>query len=262
MNKILLCGCGNMGGAMLRGWMNSGVNTMDIMVLERQHFDRSTYGGITFISEVTESLVKDRIACIVIAVKPGHIGPLLTELDPLLKLKPMVLSVVAGKKADQFSIYDNPVVCVMPNTPSAISQGNLVMYKNDLVDIGLKRFAESLMEPLGLNFWIEDESMMGLMTAVSGSGPAYIFYFMKLLKDRLTKAGMDSDLADQLVSNLISGSVAYKESSEKSLEGLIDQVTSPGGTTEAALSVLRDSGELDTVIHKALDAAIERSKLL
>jgi pyrroline-5-carboxylate reductase len=262
MNKILLCGCGNMGGAMLRGWMNSGVNTMDIMVLERKHFDRVKFDGITFISEITESLLKERIACIVIAVKPSHIEPLLTQLDPLIKLKPMILSVVAGKNTDQFSLYNNPVVRVMPNTPSAINQGNLVMYKNSYVDSGLKRFAESLMEPLGLNFWIEDESMMDLMTAVSGSGPAYVFYFMKLLKDRLIKGGIDPMLSDQLVLNLISGSVAYKKVTGKSLEDLIDQVTSPGGTTEAALNVLRDSGELDTVIHKALDAAIERSKNL
>lgn len=251
-----------MGGAILHGWINSGVNTLDVIVLDKLPNTTPDFDGIKWVSSVNDDLLQSRIGCVVIAVKPSQVSELLTSLDKLLQKKPMVLSVVAGKNTDDFSIYDNPVVTVMPNAPSAINQGNLILYKNQFVDKGLEGFAHSLMEPLGLTCWIKDESLMGLMTAVSGSGPAYVFYFMKLLKDRLIRGGINDEDSDKLVTNLFAGSVAYKQSSTRTLEGLIKQVTSPGGTTEAALNVLRDERELDCVIDKAIDAAIERAAKL
>ena len=175
-----------------------------------------------------------------------------------------ILSIAAGQSLANFAAYfepERPVIRAMPNTPAAIGKGMSVAIPNNHATEAHRRIAQNLLSAAGEFLWLESESQMDAVTAVSGSGPAYVFYLMEALAKAATEAGLPEDQAMILARQTVIGSAALAER-DASPPGLLRRnVTSPGGTTEAALAVLMD-GRFEEIMTKAVAAATARSKEL
>ena len=176
----------------------------------------------------------------------------------------MFLSVVAGKTTAYFQnrLGAEAVVRAMPNTPAAVGKGVSVLYAAPAVSAIQRRVCEVLLSAVGAVEWIADEKLMDAVTAVSGSGPAYVFLLMESLRDAGIEAGLPPDLAARLARATVAGSGALLEAGDTSPEILRQNVTSPGGTTAAALGVLMGPDGLKPLLAKAVAAATARSKEL
>lgn len=202
---------------------------------------------------------------IVLAVKPQSIKETLQELQPrFVKLKPLLVSIAAGiRLADitKWSGGDLAVIRVMPNTPALVNSGAAALCSNQFVNPGQREIAEMIMRSVGVTVWVQDERLMNAVTALSGSGPAYFFYFMELVEKSALELGLSHDQARLLTLETALGAAKMALESEHDLQALREHVTSPGGTTEAALRVL-EKGKLGSLISKAMRAAYERSEEL
>ena len=202
---------------------------------------------------------------VTLAVKPQIMGTVCQGLKEFLPAGFPVLSIAAGKSTaffqEQFS-KDTPVIRAMPNTPAAIGKGITALYATDNVTDDQKAMADALMGAAGKTLWLNDESQMDAVTAVSGSGPAYVFYLMEALTLAAEKTGLSIEQSRQLARQTIIGAAALAEQ-ESGLPASIlrENVTSPGGTTEAALKILMD-GKFQEIMDKAIAAATARSKEL
>lgn len=202
---------------------------------------------------------------VTLAVKPQIMTTVCHGLKEILPDGFPVLSIAAGKSTtyfqEQFS-KDTPIIRAMPNTPAAIGKGITALYATDTVTDEQKAMAEELMGAAGQTLWLEDEDQMDAVTAVSGSGPAYVFYLIEAMALAGEKAGLDKEHAKQLARQTVIGAAALAEK-EKGLPATIlrENVTSPGGTTEAALEVLMD-GQFQDLMDKAIAAATARGKEL
>jgi pyrroline-5-carboxylate reductase len=255
-NTILLCGYGNMGSAMVNGWLKGGMNPQLIHILDIKERVAGLDPNITWMQALDENFHPD---IIVISVKPNQCKDLLLQIKPIIKIETLLISVVAGKESETFNVANNPVVRIMPNTPAAIGLGNMFLYASLSVSDIHKRVAVSLVEALGEIFWLQDEDLMHAVTAISGSGPAYIFYLIKLFRDKLIEYGISESDADRASKQLFFGATKYGAENIHDLAKLIKDVTSPGGTTEAALKVLKEDQSLDKLFGNAFAEAIKQS---
>jgi pyrroline-5-carboxylate reductase len=196
---------------------------------------------------------------IILAVKPAQMGKVLQELAPIIPKKSLVISVAAGLTLDWFAthIKKTALVRTMPNTPASIGQGATPMLANHYVTPEQQRWAEYIFSKIGITHWVTDEKNMDSFTALSGSGPAYFFAFIEALVKAAGSLGLDADIAKKFAIQTGIGALKLAESSDLSLSELRTQVTSPGGTTEAALNVLME--RLDDLIQESLGAAKARS---
>jgi pyrroline-5-carboxylate reductase len=257
--KILLIGAGKMGGALLGAWVKSGA--AQLTVIEQNpaftHDSVKVYRSLPETSGLTPDVV-------VIAVKPQS----LDELTPLLAnefgAKPLYLSIAAGKTLSYFAKYlgDASIIRAMPNTPALIGKGISALVANSNVNAEQKECATLLLKAAGHIVWLEDESQMDAVTAVSGSGPAYAFLFMDALVQAGIKQGLSEDIAKKLAVETVHGAAELARKMPESLEQLRKNVTSPGGTTEAALKVLMKEDAQQKLIDEAVTAAVKRSKEL
>lgn len=258
---IALVGCGKMGGAMLRGWMDSGVGRID--VLEPNDLPVPITANVTHHRDA--SSFTGAWGMVVIAVKPQVMKDVCEKLSTNLSAATPLLSIAAGQKIAAFQTYFDaaqPVIRTMPNTPAAIGKGMIVACASPQINAQHRIMAEALLHNLGLTLWTNNESDMDAVTAVSGSGPAYVFYLIEVLSEAGMKAGLSADVAATLARQTVIGSAALAEADEKlSAARLRENVTSPGGTTEAALRVLMD-GRWQEILTSAIVAATERSKEL
>ncbi len=267
-NKVILAGCGNMGRAMLQGWLADGiVQRHQVLVVEpvealRQHAE--TLGVTTFADaqQLPEGLSP---SLIVLAVKPQVMFDVTPAYEKFASSDVVFVSVAAGVRSDKLEqgLGDaTPIVRVMPNTPAAIAEGMMVIYYNQHVAQDQRAFVERLMNSSGETAVIEDEDLMDAVTAVSGSGPAYIFHFIEALRDAALEAGLPRQTAELLAQQTVYGAARYAKQSEIDPGTLREQVTSPGGTTAAALEILMGEGALKTLLKDAVKAAKERSQEL
>lgn len=260
MPKYLLVGCGKMGGAMLEGWLKHGIPAQDISIIE-PHFPTGIPVGISAfgsISTLPASFIPDMV---IFAVKPQ----ILPEIIPAYQHygNALFLSIAAGKTLAFFEKYlgsTKAIIRVMPNLPAIIGKGAMVACKNTHVSKQQETLAETLLAASGKVFWLEDESLMDAVTAISGSGPAYLFHFIECLEQAGKKLGLPDDLASSLAYLTVEGSSALAIGSDKSAGELRVQVTSPNGTTQAALDVFMPS--LQPLLEKTAEAACRRSKEL
>ena len=157
---------------------------------------------------------------------------------------------------------ETPVVRTMPNTPAAVGRGITVLYANPYVDVEAKAISERLLGAVGETAWIDDEALMDAVTAVSGSGPAYVFYLVECLSQAGVRAGLPIELSSRLARATVcgAGELAYRDPTPA--ETLRKNVTSPGGTTAAALEVLMEGNALDELMGRAVIAATARSREL
>ena len=258
---ITLIGCGKMGSALLQGWLDSNINA-DFSVIEPNDISVSAEHFKT-IADAAGALNQSTV--IILAVKPQGMAEIGNELKNHLQPDALILSIAAGQSLANFESYfgaNQPVIRAMPNTPAAIGKGISVAIANNATTDEQKSLASRFLETAGKLEWIDDETLMDAVTALSGSGPAYIFYLIEMLSSAGTKAGLPADMAQRLARQTVIGAAALAENEPQTEAAALRQnVTSPGGTTEAALNILMD-GTVQDVFDKTLEAATTRGKKL
>jgi pyrroline-5-carboxylate reductase len=263
MGKLLLVGCGKMGGAMLDGWLARGLAAADVIAAEPVDALRPKKPGLRAVASTSE--VSERPEVIVLAVKPQSMDAVLPDLRRFADDGSVFLSIAAGKTLKYFAAHLGTaakVVRSMPNTPAAVRQGITVACAAKGVSAGEKKRCQQLLEAVGQALWVEDEALMDPVTALSGSGPAYVFLLVEAMAAAGAKLGLAPDMAMQLARTTVTGSgELLKQSSEPAAQLRIN-VTSPGGTTAEALKVLMADDGIQPVFDKALAAASRRSKEL
>lgn len=259
--SIALIGCGKMGSAMLRGWLSAGM-THAAYVVEPGHLPPELAHNpvIKHLHDANALPITD---VLVLAVKPQSIAEVCAALRP--DPSTLVLSIAAGQKLSNFEKHfgeTHPIIRAMPNTPAAIAKGMTVLVGNKAVTRDHHEMATQLLSATGHVEWVKDEELMDAVTALSGSGPAYVFHLIEVMTQAGIDCGLDADFARSLARQTVIGSAALAEvEHETPAEHLRKNVTSPGGTTEAALNVLMN-GEVQNIFTRALAAATARSKEL
>jgi pyrroline-5-carboxylate reductase len=260
---LVLVGAGKMGGAMLEGWLARKLPPKKVVVLEPQP------------SKAIKALLKrgvrlnpkgkiGKAAAIVIAVKPQSAAEALAQLPPFVGNNTVAVSIMAGRTLAflEQELPNAAVVRAMPNTPAAIGRGITVAVGNRRVTPAARRLAHRLLAATGGVEWVDDETLMDAVTAVSGSGPAYVFLLAETMARAGAAAGLPTALAEKLARATVAGSGELLHRSSESAATLRANVTSPGGTTAAALGVLMEKDGLDPLMTKAVAAAAQRGREL
>lgn len=259
--SIVLAGAGKMGGAMLSGWIAQGVDPKSIVVIEPMPSD-----DIKTFAEKGVHLNPKTIgdaAVLIIAVKPQIFPDAAAGLKTHIASSTLVISIMAGLPIAKIAAScGGKVVRAMPNTPASIGRGMTVAIAASDVTPQQRDIADALLRATGSVEWIDDEALMDAVTAVSGSGPAYVFLLAEELARAGVAAGLAPDLATKLARETIAGSGELLHRSELSSETLRQNVTSPGGTTAAALAVLMGEDGFKPLLERAVAAAAKRSKEL
>jgi pyrroline-5-carboxylate reductase len=259
--KFGFIGGGNMAAAMIGGLMQEGFAGEDIGVAET-NAERRAWLTREFGVAVEESAAGVLAAdAIVLAVKPQQLSPLLRSLPPL-RPDQLVLSIAAGVRALDISRWlgGHPaVVRAMPNTPALVGAGISGLFALDGVSEAQKRQAHGILEAVGRVVWVGDEALIDVITAVSGSGPAYVFYFMEALEQVGIDLGMPADVARLLTLHTFFGAAALAVKDPSEPADLRARVTSKGGTTERGIVALEEAG-VKFAIGRAARAAAERAR--
>jgi pyrroline-5-carboxylate reductase len=262
---ILLVGAGKMGGAMLEGWLGLGLDPRYAAVLEPQPPRELTLlAGRGLRLNPAPSAIGEASA-IVIAVKPQIAAEVVPTLASYVSAGTVVVSIMAGKTLDfleQALSQRAALVRAMPNTPAAIGRGITVAVPNVRVSARQRELVHALLSATGAVEWIAEEALMDAVTAVSGSGPAYVFLLVEALARAGVAAGLPADLALKLARTTVAGSGELLQRSPLDPAGLRQNGTSPGGTTAAALEVLMGPQGLAALMERAVAAATQRSRQL
>jgi len=263
--KIAFIGGGNMGEAILSAILGKklslpqAISVSDIAESRRQHLEQK-YGVVVMSSN---QLAVEKADVAILAIKPQNLAEAITELKGQLTPNQLVLSIIAGARIDTlcFGLNHRCVVRAMPNTPAQIGQGISVWTATPEVTESQKGWAGSILGAMGKEIYVDDEKYIDMATAVSGSGPAYIFLFMESLVDAALNIGLPHDIAEKLVLETILGSGHFVQRSGKPLAELREMVTSPGGTTAEALLQL-EKGRFSELVKQAVNAAYNKAKSL
>lgn len=269
---LLLVGGGRMGTALLNGWLGRGLAPSAVVAVEPDTGRAASLAetGITVHAAIAALPQGMAPRLLVLAVKPQVMEAVLDELRVLALAPGLVVSIAAGKPLALFEQAFGtavPIVRVMPNTPAAIGRGISALFANPAANAGDRALAEELMAAVGEVAWLAAEDDMHAVTALSGGGPAYVFLLVEAMAVAGERLGLDADLAMRLARQTVAGAGALLDSSDTTPADLRQAVTSPGGTTKAALDVLmpaddRESTGLAELMTEALAAAAERSREL
>jgi pyrroline-5-carboxylate reductase len=262
-SSLLLAGAGKMGGALLSGWLAQGLDARHLGVIEPQPSDEIRAIATKGVRLNPSPKDFGAAATLVVALKPQ----MFREAGPALKAfvapSTLVVSIMAGTTIASISeVCGGSVVRAMPNTPAAIGRGITVAVAANNVSTAQRAVADALLRATGSVEWIDDESLMDAVTAVSGSGPAYVFLLAEELARAGVEAGLPVELATKLARETVSGSGELLHRAEDASATLRKNVTSPGGTTAAALEVLMGPDGLQPLLIRAVAAATRRSKEL
>ncbi len=258
---LALLGCGKMGAAMLQGWLAGGLPPGSVWVQDPQPSDWVMAQGV----HVNEGLPAT-CAIALIAVKPQMMTEALPSLKAMGGGETLFVSVAAGTPISYFQEVlgaSSPVIRAMPNTPAAIGQGITALVGNDKATVAHMALAEALLSAVGQTVRLESEAQMDAVTGVSGSGPAYVFHLIETLAAAGTAQGLPAELAMKLAKATVAGAGALAQADDADPSQLRINVTSPNGTTQAALEVLMDPGSgFPDLLTRAVAAATNRSKEL
>ena len=260
MGKLLLVGCGKMGGAMLDGWLARGLAVADVVVAEPAEAIRPKKPGLRAVASSSE--VSETPEIVVLAVKPQSMDAVLPDLKRFADKGAVFLSIAAGKTLGYFAGHlgkGAKVVRSMPNTPAAVRQGISVATAASGVSAAEKKRCHELLEAVGQVLWVDDEALMDPVTALSGSGPAYVFLLVEAMAAAGAKLGLTPDMAMQLARATVSGSGELLRQSKDPASQLRKNVTSPGGTTLEALKVLMAEDGIQPIFDRAIAAATKRA---
>ncbi|MCG6207944.1 pyrroline-5-carboxylate reductase [Rhodopseudomonas sp. HC1] len=261
--NVVLAGAGKMGGAMLTGWLAQGLDAGDVVVVDPQPSDEIkalTARGVRLNAAAADV---GAVSTMLIAVKPQTFAGAAEALRAYVGPSTLVVSVMAGMPIKTLAAkVGGHVVRAMPNTPAAIGRGITVAVAADDVTSVQRATADALLRATGSVEWVDDEALIDAVTAVSGSGPAYVF----LLAEELARAGVEAGLPEALATTLaratVAGSGELLHRSDLDAATLRKNVTSPGGTTAAALEVLMAGDGFRPLLTKAVAAAAKRSREL
>ena len=264
--KITLLGCGKMGTAMLKGWLRDTKLCAHFTIIEPnvEHLSwAEAHEQVTIYSDCAAAIAAGApvSAVIVLAVKPQMMDKAIAELGSLRDEKTAFLTIAAGISTAWLKARlgaDTPVFRTMPNTPAAIGRGVTALYC-DSAATELAALATQLLRTIGTVVAIDDEALMDAVTAVSGSGPAYVFLMAEAITAAGVTAGLPAALAKQLAEATVTGAGALIEAAEEPPSTLRENVTSKGGTTAAALAVLMADDGLPSLMERAVQAAKKRS---
>ncbi len=260
---LLLVGCGKMGGALLSGWRERGISTA-IVVDPAPGAAELAAPGIKITASAQEIPPDFTPAAVILAVKP-QAAPQVLPAYGRFAGQAVFISIMAGKTIQsigQMLGADAAIIRAMPNTPAAVRQGITVAVAGSLVTESQHALADTLLAATGGVAWVTEESLLDPVTAISGGGPAYVFLLTELLEKAALEQGIPPDLARLLARQTIIGSGALLAGSTDDAANLRIAVTSPGGTTEQALAVLRADDAWPKSISAAIDAATKRSQEL
>jgi pyrroline-5-carboxylate reductase len=261
MTRILLVGCGKMGGAMLDGWLDRGIPASDIVVVEPSlSVVRPGLSVVAGIDGIPAEFAPD---VVVLAVKPQMMDAVLPPYGRFTGA--VFLSIAAGKTIGYFTrvLGDGlALVRAMPNTPASVRRGMTVAVANGAVVETQRQICDGLLSAVGDVAWVEDEALIDAVTAVSGSGPAYVFLLAETLAEAGIAAGLPPELSARLARATLTGSGELLRQSSETPAVLRQNVTSPGGTTFAALQVLMGEDGFNGLMTRAIAAATQRSREL
>jgi pyrroline-5-carboxylate reductase len=261
---LVLVGAGKMGSSLIEGWLRSGLDAKDAAVLEPRPSPQIAALASRGARLNPDVRTLGEAAAIVVAVKPQLADEVLPTLAPMIGPATLVVSIMAGRTLRFLSnALARPCALVraMPNTPAAIGRGITVAAALGASD-AQRDLAHRLLGATGTVEWIDDEALMDAVTAVSGSGPAYVFLLAEALAQAGVAAGLPPRLAEQLARETVAGSGELLHRSALDAATLRENVTSPGGTTAAALAVLMGQGGLVPLMRAAIAAATRRSREL
>ena len=262
---IVLVGCGQMGSAMLRGWIASGAASRYVIVepagVPAALASSSGVEAYRDAAELGDGVAPDAV---VIAVKPQGINDVVPAYRRFARPEAVFMSIAAGTTIANLAKHlgEAAIVRVMPNTPAAIGRAISVACANSQVTADQRRLCDALLAAIGESAWVEAETLIDPVTAVSGSGPAYVFLLIETLAAAGEKAGLPAALALQLAKATVAGAGELARVSTEAPGKLRENVTSPGGTTRAALDVLMGDPGLAELIDRAVAAATRRSREL
>jgi pyrroline-5-carboxylate reductase len=260
---IVLAGAGKMGGAMLSGWLAQGLDAKRVVVIEPHPSDEIS--ALTAKGIRLNASAKDigAVATLVVALKPQTFREAGAMLNSFSGPSTLVVSIMAGTTiAALEEVCGGSVVRAMPNTPAAIGRGITVAVAANHVNASQRAVADALLRATGSVEWVDDENLMDAVTAVSGSGPAYVFLLAEELARAGVEAGLPPELATKLARETVAGSGELLHRSDAPSATLRQNVTSPGGTTAAALEVLMGPDGMQSLLTRAVAAATKRSKEL
>ena len=263
---LLLVGVGKMGSAMLAGWLDQGLDPANVSVQDPKPGNEIvTLARKTGFSLDAEPDLEAAPAIIVLAVKPQIVGDVLPSLKAHLGEDTVVLSIAAGYTLESMQALLGEKVAIvraMPNTPAAIGRGITVACSNACVTSDQAERCISLLSAVGQVAWVDDEDLLDPVTAVSGSGPAYVFLLTECLAEAGVAAGLEEALAKTLARATVTGAGELMRQSELEPDELRQNVTSPGGTTAAALEILMGDEGLKDLMARAVQMATQRAREL
>jgi pyrroline-5-carboxylate reductase len=259
---VLLVGAGKMGGALLEGWLRLGLDPAKIAVVEPEPSNEiralARHGLRLNSSGIGE------VSAVLLAIKPQVAREVMPTIASFLGNRTIVVSIMAGRTLRflEDALPSAAMVRAMPNTPAAIGRGITVAVANARVDSAQHALVDALLSAVGPVEWIEDETLMDAVTALSGSGPAYVFLLAEAMAQAGTAAGLPAVLSATLARATVAGAGELLHRSARDAAALRQNVTSPGGTTAAALEVLMANDGLAALMTRAIAAATRRSREL
>lgn len=262
---VVLIGAGNMGGALLSGWLKKGVAGSSIIVVDPGPSDAMMSlireSGAT---HLTQAPTDKTAGILFLAIKPQLMDAVLPPLKPIVGPQTVVVSIAAGKTLSgiEAQLGKSAAIRAMPNTPAMVGRGVTGAYANEAVTEQQRSLVETLLKVSGPVEWVATEADIDAVTAVSGSGPAYVFYLVECMAEAGRKAGLPADLAMRLARETVAGAGELLHQSPEEASRLRKNVTSPGGTTAAALSVLMADEGMQPLFDKAIAAAKKRAEEL
>ncbi|APX15385.1 pyrroline-5-carboxylate reductase [Phaeobacter inhibens] len=262
---IALLGCGKMGSAMLAGWLDRGVSPQAVWVIDPNPSEWLRQTGVHINAPLPEA-GEQAPGIVLIAVKPQMMGEALPQLQQLGNGETLFISVAAGTSIATYESLlgaETPIVRAMPNTPAAVGRGITAIIGNASASADDVIRTDALLKAIGQTVRLQSEAQMDAVTGVSGSGPAYVFHLIETLAAAGEAEGLPAELAMQLAKATVAGAGALAEAAEETPAELRINVTSPNGTTQAALEVLMDEDNgFPPLLRRAVAAASNRSKEL
>jgi pyrroline-5-carboxylate reductase len=260
---IAFIGAGNMASSLINGLINNGRNPTSIRVSDpvTSQLEKLSELGIVTCSENDDAIRGADM--IVLAVKPQVLGAILNDLTALTADQ-LIVSIAAGVPIEGIQSYTGPgqaIVRCMPNTPALLGAGITALFANDNTSTDQRGFAEAVLTAAGKTLWVDSEVLLDAVTAVSGSGPAYFFHLMEAMVDAGCALGLDAQTAKKLTIETAYGAALMARQEGAEPARLRENVTSPGGTTQRALSVL-EAADSRGIINAALAGAAERAREL
>lgn len=253
--QILIFGCGNMGSAMLRGWLAAGIAPEKFVIVDP--VADALPGGVRLYRSASE--LTGTFGSVLLGVKPQMLASLAPDISPLLAPDALVISILAGAQTDNLSSHfpNSRILRLMPNLAAGIGKSPLGLFSSHIAERGRGQIGV-IFSALGTPIWLDDESQMDAVTALSGSGPAFVYRFIDALAQGGAAAGLPPEVAARMAMAMAEGAVALASGSPENPAELAARVTSPGGTTAAGLAILDQDQALQTLVEATLRAARDR----